>query len=207
MTHRGPFQPWTFCDSVMWCTGGFSQAEGTHLPVEKPWLAYCLFIQRTIFWDNLNFVLGNTTCWSYLFLERRSRSASIAGAVGVVAVPPLLHQLGKRCHDQGCCVLQAAGDFVWFLPLVWKSERRQLAKPQENFWTLMGRRIKWAQKALFWLTGASRKNISGRGEAGTVGETASSCPIPCRQQGALDVLGMWKSPLGLSGMGQPSPLV
>lgn len=29
---------------------------------------------------------------------------------------------------------------------------------------------------------------------------------PCRQQGALEVLGTWRSLLGLSGTGQPSPL-
>lgn len=205
----------------MWCTGGCNQAEGSHLPMEKPWLAYCqrrLFIQRTIFWttwsqwDNLDFALDNTTSWSFLFLKAGvgvSVLSSSQSCCRVSSYPwsrSLLRWLGKRRDGQGCCLLQAASCFIWLISLVQKSEKRPLGKPQANRQTLMGKRIKWTQKALFWLTGADRENISGRGVVGTVGEVAPGWPIPCGQQGALEVLGTWRSSLGLSSMGQPSPL-
>lgn len=47
-----------------------------------------------------------------------------------------------------------------------------LGKLQENFQILMEERTKQTQKALLWLMGANRENLSGVGEVGTVGEVA-----------------------------------
>lgn len=129
-----------------------------------------------------------------------SGSVSILGQSELPPCVPLPHEATAHCTSWGRDVMGSTGCCSHLNCFISSEEWEDT--PLET----TGKRSDSYRKKnhLRSCFGASRENASRRGEAGTTAELAPGSPIPCGQQGALEVLGRWRSPLGLPGTDQPS---
>lgn len=156
-------------------------------------------------WDDLNFLLDNATSGTFLCLGAGAPACSGSRSCRRVSPHPVKPQpIAPAGEETWWAALAAAA--VWIVSLVQKSERTPLWKPQGNFQTLIGRRIKWAQKVLFWCQQGKRikerwvRDLGRAGSRVTHSLRAARCTGRPRHM-AVSSGAPWRGPAFLPGLG------